>query len=197
MKRSIIIWTIALILVAVAVYTTYQYNNAPAPAPAETPDQTQNPAAAAPSETENQNVQVSIDAIDFKLKDLDGKEVSLSDYKGKTIYVNFWATWCPACKEELPFIQQLYSERKDTDLVVLTVDLQESPFTVSNFMAINKYNFPVLLDKDGDIATSYGVQSIPLSILIDENFKIVSARAGAMEDYEALQEFVDQLKKAK
>lgn len=197
MKRSIIIWTIALILVAVAVYTTYQYNNAPVPAPAQTPAQTQNPAAAAPPETENQNVQESIDAIDFKLTDLNGKEVSLSDYKGKTIYVNFWATWCPPCKEEMPYIQQLYKERKDTDLVILTVDLQESQSTVSKFMTDNKYDFPVLLDNNGDVASTYGIMNIPLSILIDENFKIVSAREGAMEDYAALQEFVDQLKEAK
>lgn len=195
MKRSIIIWTIALILVAVAVYTTYQYNNAPTPAPtpAQAETQPEVPSSLPPEQTGNVIVE-SIDPIDFKLTDLNGKEVSLSDYKGKTIYLNFWATWCPACKEELPFIQQLYNERKDAGLVVLAVDLQESQSTVSKFMADNKYSFPVLLDKDGKVATDYGIQRIPLSLLIDKNYKIISAREGAMEDFEALQEFVDQAK---
>lgn len=193
MRKSIIIWTIALILVAVAVYTTYQYNNAPTPAPA----QTKEPSASAPPSTESQEIQDSIDALDFKLTDLNGKEVSLSDYKGKTIYVNFWATWCPPCKQEMPFIQKLYEERKDTDLVILTVDLQENQSIVKKFMTDNKYTFPVLLDKDGEVASTYGIQSIPLSILIDENFKIVSAREGSMEDYETMKDFVDQLKETK
>ncbi len=183
MKKGIIIWAIALILVVVAVYTTYQYNNQPAPTPSDA--QTQKP---------DEEVVESVDAIDFKLKDLDGKEVTLSAYKGKTIYVNFWATWCGPCTYEMPFLEQLYKERKDTDLVILTVNLQESKSVVNKFMTDNKYTFPVLLDIDGKASNTYGIQNIPLSILIDKDFKIVSAHEGSMENYEMMRDFVDQLK---
>lgn len=191
MKKSIIIWTIALTLIVVAVYTTYQYNNQPTPTPAPSKAQTQEP-----SDTTDPNEETvdSIDAIDFKLNDLTGKEVLLSNYKGKIIYVNFWASWCDPCKYEMPFLEQLYKERKDTDLVILTVNLQESKSVVDKFMADNKYTFPVLLDKDGEAANTYGIQSIPLSILIDKDFKIVSAHEGSMENYEMMRDFVDQLK---
>lgn len=191
MKRSIIIWTIALTLIAIAIYTTYQYNNQPAPAPTPSEAQTQQPSNTTAPEEE---VLDSIDALDFKLTDLAGKEVSLSDYKGKIIYVNFWASWCDPCKYEMPFLEQLYKERKDTDLVILTVNLQESKSVVDKFMADNKYTFTVLLDKDGEAANIYGIQSIPLSILIDKDFKIVSAHEGSMENYEMMRDFVDQLK---
>ncbi|MGB7604627.1 MAG: redoxin domain-containing protein [Lutisporaceae bacterium] len=189
MKKSIIIWTIALTLIVVAVYTTYQYNNQPTPAPSEA--QTQEPSDTTDPDEETVD---SIDAIDFKLNDLTGKEVLLSNYKGKNIYVNFWASWCDPCKYEMPFLEQLYKERKDTDLVILTVNLQESKSVVDKFMADNKYTFPVLLDKDGEAANTYGIQSIPLSILIDKDFKIVSAHEGSMENYEMIRDFVDQLK---
>lgn len=199
MKRSIIIWAVALILVAVAIFTTYQYNNnpAPAPTPAPAPVQSETPSGTADAENDDDDIQESIDALDFKLKDLNGKEVSLSDYKGKTIYLNFWATWCPPCQEEMPYIQQLNKENQDADFVILTIDIQEPEGTVKKFMADNKYDFPVLLDKDADVASMYGVQNIPLSLLIDKNFKIVSAYEGAMENYEMLKEFAYQLKEAK
>lgn len=197
MKRSVIIWTIALILVAVAVYTTYQYNNSPAPVSPTEPAQSQAPSVTPDTGENNEIVQDSIDAIDFKLKELNGQEVSLSDYKGKVIYLNFWATWCPPCKAEMPFIQKLYADNKESDLVILTVDIQEPQSTVEKFMKDNKYTFPVLLDKDGEAASAYGVQNIPLSLLIDKDFKIVSAYEGGMESFEMLSDFVNQLKEIK
>ncbi|WP_206872404.1 TlpA disulfide reductase family protein [Clostridium zeae] len=64
-------------------------------------------------------------AIDFKLKTLDGKEVSLSDLKGKNIFINFWATWCPYCVQEMPEIEKLYQETKNSDLIILGIDIGE------------------------------------------------------------------------
>lgn len=186
MKKSIIIWTAAIILVAVAMYSVYQYNNKPTPPP--TPTVQDNP---------EEQIQDSIDALDFTLEDTNGNKVTLSDYKGKTILLNFWASWCGPCKFEMPFIEKLYQDTKDSDFVIITVDLQESKSVVSKFMTDNKYHFPALLDTEGDVGSQYGVSGIPLSLLINKDFKIVSAHDGAMEDYEMLKEFVDQLKDKK
>jgi peroxiredoxin len=186
MKRSIIIWTAAIILVAAAVYSNYLYNSNPAPVP--TPIVQNNP---------EQQVLDSMDALDFTLEDMDGNKVTLSDYKGKSILLNFWASWCGPCKYEMPFIEKLYQDTKDSDFVIITVNLQEAKSVVSEFMTNNKYHFPVWLDSQGDVANQYGVSGIPLSLLIDKDFKIISAHEGAMESYEMLKEFVNQLKNEK
>jgi thiol-disulfide isomerase/thioredoxin len=195
MKKSIIIWAVAIILVAVAIYTTYQYNNNPVPVPPPTAgSQTDNPVNTSEQGNPEEEVIDSMDALDFTLEDMNGNKVSLSDYKGKTIFLNFWASWCGPCKYEMPFIEQLYKDTKDSDLVIVTVNLQETKSTVSKFMTENKYSFPVWLDIKGDVANQYGVSGIPLSLLINKDFKIVSAHEGYMSDYEMLKEFVDQLK---
>lgn len=192
MKKSIIIWAMAIILVSVALYTTYQYNNKPAPtqvpqagSQTESPDKQSNP---------EEELVDSIDALDFTLEDMNGNKVSLSDYKGKTIFLNFWASWCGPCKFEMPFIEQLYLDNKDPDLVIISVNLQESKSVVSNFMTEEKFTFPVWLDLKGDVSALYGVSGIPLSLMIDKDFKVVSAHEGYMTDYEMLKEFVTQLK---
>jgi thiol-disulfide isomerase/thioredoxin len=192
MKKSLIIWGVALLLVLAAVFTVYQYNNKPAPQviPPQTNTQPQVPPLGS---ADGQEIQNTIPAIDFKLKDLKGNEASLSDYKGKTIYVNFWATWCGYCVKELPYIEQLHKENTDPDLVILTVDLQETNAHVSKYMTSKHYTFPVLLDADGNVASAYGIQGIPLSLLIDKDFNIVDAHEGYMDSYETLKDFVNQL----
>jgi thiol-disulfide isomerase/thioredoxin len=193
MKKSIIIWTMAIILVVVAIYTVYQYNNQPDSAltpPAG--NQVESPTNQGSGDEE---IVDSMDALDFILEDMNGNKVALSDYKGKTIFLNFWASWCGPCKFEMPFIEQLYQDNKDSDLVVITVNLQETKEIVGGFMTDNKYSFPVLLDEQGEVGYQYGISGIPLSLLINKDFKIVSAHEGSMNDYEMLKEFIDQVKK--
>jgi thiol-disulfide isomerase/thioredoxin len=119
-------------------------------------------------------------ALDFKLKDLNGKEVSLSDFKGKKVFLNFWATWCPPCKAEMPDIEKLYSETKDTDLVILAVNVGEGKSDVTSFLNDNKYNFTVLLDSDQNITNQYNIKGIPTSFFIDKEGNIVSSKVGGM-----------------
>lgn len=119
-------------------------------------------------------------AIDFKLKDLNGKSVSLSDFKGKKVLLNFWATWCPPCRAEMPDIEKLYLENKDSDLVILAVNLGEDTQTVKSFIDKNKYNFNILLDSDQAVAIKYNIVSIPTSFFIDKEGNIVSKKVGAM-----------------
>lgn len=133
----------------------------------------------------NSNV-VKTKAIDFKLKDLNGKELSLSDLKGKKVFLNFWATWCPPCRSEMPEIEKLYQETKDSNLVIVAVEIGEPLDTVKSFIDSNKYNFKVLLDSDQNVASKYNIASIPTSYFIDEDGNIVSKNVGAMN--------IDQMK---
>jgi peroxiredoxin len=123
---------------------------------------------------------IKVKAADFKLQDLNGKEVSLSDFKGKKVLLNFWATWCPPCKAEMPDIEKLYQETKNSDFVILAVNLGEDKQTVKSFMDKNKYDFRILLDSDKDVAIKYNIVSIPTSFFIDEKGTIILKKIGPM-----------------
>lgn len=119
-------------------------------------------------------------AINLKLKDLNGKEVSLSDFKGKKVFLNFWASWCPPCKAEMPDIEKLFGQTKDSDLVILAVNIGEDKSTAKSFIDSHKYNFTVLLDSDQSIASKYNIVAIPTSFFIDKEGNIVSTIKGGM-----------------
>ncbi len=120
-------------------------------------------------------------SIDFELKDLNGKKISLSSFKGKVVLLNFWATWCPPCREEMPSMERLYRRFKDKDLVILAVDLREEAKVVRKFVAKQKLSFPVLLDSDGKVGAIYGAQSIPLSYLVSRDGNVLAGTIGGRE----------------
>lgn len=121
-----------------------------------------------------------IKAIDFKLVDINGKERTLSEFKGKKVFLNFWATWCGYCKTEMKDIQKLYDETKDKNIVILAVDVGESNDKVKEFIDSNKYTFTVLLDKDQEITKAYGIQGFPTTLFIDEEGYVYSGIQGGM-----------------
>ena len=121
-----------------------------------------------------------IKATDFKLKDLEGNEVSLSQLKGKKVFLNFWATWCPPCKAEMPFIEKIYQETKDSDLVIISVNVGEDAQTVKAFMNSNGYHFTALLDTENKASAIYNITAIPTSIFIDKNGYIVKTHTGTL-----------------
>ena len=123
---------------------------------------------------------VKIAALDFKLIDLNGKEVSLSDFKGKKVFLNFWASWCDPCKSEMPDIEKLYTETKDSDLVILAVNLGEDKATVKAFSDTNKYDFKILLDTDQSVGRQYSISAIPTSYFIDKEGNIISIVKGGL-----------------
>jgi len=99
-----------------------------------------------------------------------GDLVRLFDYRGQTVLLNFWATWCPPCRAEMPEFQELYEERlADGDFVVLAVDLQESDAQVQRFLDELGLTFPVLMDRDAEIARHFGVRGLPASLFIDRD----------------------------
>lgn len=105
-------------------------------------------------------------APDFTLVNLDGKEVSLSDYKGKTVLVNFWATWCGFCDMEMPDLNKL--DKENDDLVVLAVNVMEEKDIVQEYIDEGGYEFEVVLDSDGAITRNYLVSGFPTSYFIDK-----------------------------
>ena len=122
-----------------------------------------------------------VKAQNFALKDLNGNEVHLENYRGKVIFLNFWTTWCPACLVEMPSMEKLYSEFKNKDFIILAVDMQEDPETVKMFKARFKLSFPILLDTDGVVASYYGVNAIPATYIIDRGGHLYAAALGARD----------------
>ena len=117
--------------------------------------------------------------LDFELEDLDGKKNKLSDLKGRVVLLNFWATWCPPCREEKPSMQELHEALGDDGLVVLAVNLQEDKKSVAQFMKDRDFSFPVWLDATGYVGSVYGARSIPTTYVIDrEGFVLGGAIGG-------------------
>lgn len=126
-------------------------------------------------EEENENL-----AIDFTLENLDGEQVSLSDYKGKKIFLNFWASWCGPCELEMPDFNAFYNENKDDNFVLIAVNVGEDKETVKSYIEENGYDFPVLLDSKKEIGIDYRVSSIPTTFVINEDFEVVTVKIGVM-----------------
>jgi len=120
-------------------------------------------------------------APDFALKDLSGKAISLSDYKGKVVFLNFWATWCPPCRQEIPGFIKAFDKYKDQGLVILGVAVSDRENSVKNFVDQHSINYPVAMG-DMKIVQDYEPgQYIPATIIIDRNGKIHHKHVGYME----------------
>jgi peroxiredoxin len=137
-------------------------------------------------------------AADFELHTLDGTAISLSSLRGKVIFLNVWATWCPPCREEMPSIETLYEEfRKDRDFVVLAVSQDsEGRSEVDSYVRKNGFKFPVLLDPENKVGEAYDVSGIPETFIIDRTGRIVAHHVGPYdwaqpEMRDALRELID------
>jgi cytochrome c biogenesis protein CcmG/thiol:disulfide interchange protein DsbE len=113
--------------------------------------------------------QEGFQAPDFELSTLDGDTIVLSELRGKAILLNFWATWCPPCRSEMPAMQQVSADYDDNKFVVLAVNntQQDSREAVEAFILERELTFPVLLDNNGDVAARYQVHSMPTTFFID------------------------------
>jgi peroxiredoxin len=123
-----------------------------------------------------------IQAPDFELASLDGRKVKLSDYRGKAVLLNFWATWCPPCKIEMPWFVELQKQYAKDGLVVIGVAMDDTePQKISEFAHEMGLNYPVLLGTD-QVSDDYGnVQYLPTTFYIDRDGKIVSKAAGLFD----------------
>lgn len=135
-------------------------------------------------------------APDFSLPDLDGKTRKLSDYRGKVVLVNFWASWCPPCRHEMPSMEKLYLELKGKPFQVLACDQQEDFDTVFAFTGQldPAPTFPLLLDKKSAVAKAFGVPGLPTSFLIDKEGRIAYRAVGGRDfDHPEVRALVEKL----
>lgn len=121
-------------------------------------------------------------APDFTLTDLDGNRVSLSQFSGQPVVVNFWATWCPPCKIEIPHLIEAY-EREQGEVVFLAVSVDEPASVVRRFAEENDMPFTILLDDGGSVAEDYGVQGIPTTFFISRDGQIAVRYVGPMSSH--------------
>lgn len=126
-------------------------------------------------------------APDFRLKNLDGQFVTLSEFRGKPVLINFWASWCQPCREEMPYLQQVYDEWTSKGLVLLTIDMGETPAAINKFFAENNLSLPVLLDTDKEVGREYGITGVPETFLIDKNGIIRKKQIGAYPDKKSIE----------
>ncbi len=139
-----------------------------------------------------------VPAPDFTLVDQNGETHTLSDYQGKTVFLNFWATWCSPCRGEMPEIQALYEKygSNQEDLIVLgvagpNVGQEGSAEDIAAFLSENKYSFPVVMDEDGGVFAQYGIRAFPTTFLIDENGNLFGYIESALTG-EIMEQFVQQ-----
>jgi thiol-disulfide isomerase/thioredoxin len=121
-------------------------------------------------------------APNFTVQDMSGNTVAFSDFKGKPVVINFWASWCPPCKAEMPDYEKMYQEYASKGVVFLMIDLvdgsRETVPIAKQFLKDNKYTFTAYFDVKGSAANAYRISSIPDSIFIDKNGNIVNNYVG-------------------
>jgi thiol-disulfide isomerase/thioredoxin len=131
-------------------------------------------------------------ALDFTLEALDGSEASLSDYAGSVVLVNFWATWCPPCRDEIPHFEEAYQAYQDEGLVVLGVNYQESAAEVEPFVQGFGVTYPILLDESGMLAKEYRAVGLPTSVLVDRDGVIQVRHSGYLSEGQ-LEQYLSEL----
>jgi peroxiredoxin len=131
---------------------------------------------------------------DFELKDPAGKQLSLKELRGKVVFLNFWATWCPPCIEEMPAMERLHQELQKDGLVILAVNFQEGPERVKEFFAKHNFTFAALLDRDGKVSELYQAWALPVSVIINKRGELAARAMGSNAwDSEEARRFFKQL----
>jgi cytochrome c-type biogenesis protein len=146
-------------------------------------------------------VEINVPLQDFEVVDLNGNKVKLSDYQGSIVFLNFWGTWCPPCRGEMPHMEQFYKEYRDKGVALLAVsptsvelrggkDAEEAERRVRDFIESNGYTFPVLLDKDDKAWAIYQQGGVPVNYIIDREGIIRYLKIGAFSGKEEMELFV-------
>jgi len=117
-------------------------------------------------------------AEDFTLKKPDGAIFRLSEHRGKVVFINFWATWCPPCREEMPAMERLFRQSQKDSLVMLAVSVDADPTVVTQFLKEQRFTFAVGLDPKMELANTYGVRALPASFLVDRQGYLATLALG-------------------
>jgi len=136
-----------------------------------------------PEETKQlaENKKIDYLAPDFKLPNIEGEKVKLSDYKDKNIVLTFWTSWNPAAQDQIVILESYYQEIKDKkDIILLTVDNQEDKSVVGNFIRRGGYNLPILLDEDGSVGELYKISTLPAAYFINQKRMVKEIYIGVL-----------------
>ncbi|MCP4407577.1 MAG: TlpA family protein disulfide reductase [Gammaproteobacteria bacterium] len=120
-------------------------------------------------------------APDFVLTDFDGNTHRLSDYRGKVLIVNFWATWCPPCREEMPSMQRAWEKLQQQNILMLAINVGEDEDTIFQFTANYPVDFPLLMDLDSKVVSAWPVRGLPTTFVVDPQGRLVYRAIGGRE----------------
>ena len=165
-----------VIVILLTVFILAGCDNSPSPSPSPSPS------TSAPAGSAAKGQLIGNIAPDFTLTNMSGQQVSLSQYRGKVVILNFWATWCPPCREEMPSMEALYQKYTDQGLVILAVNIDENGEpAVRKFLMKTPYSFPILLDSKNVAQNIYGVFRFPESFIIDREGIVVEKIIGGRD----------------
>ena len=116
--------------------------------------------------------------VEIRLKDLTGRPVSLNDFRGKIVFLNFWTTWCYACRIEMPDMEKLHQKFKNKDFAMVSINIQESVSQVNQFFEDFKLTFTALLDSDGEVGAHFMITAIPTTFILDKEGIIIGKVMG-------------------
>lgn len=121
-------------------------------------------------------------APDFTLPDMEGKEITLSALRGQVVLVNFWATWCPPCRQEMPSMEELYQQLKPHGVELLAINIEANgPKVVADFLTDRSHSFPILFDQKAQVQHLYHVSRFPETFIVDRNGNIAEHVVGAID----------------
>jgi peroxiredoxin len=138
---------------------------------------------------------VGMQVEDFQLADLDGKTQSLSQYRGKVVLVNFWATWCKPCTTEMPAMQASFDKLRDKGFVVLAINELEDDARVREHIKQYGHTFPVLMDRNNKVANQFGVFGLPVSVFIDQEGRVQEYIKGGLLTEQMIDDVVAKIQK--
>lgn len=132
-------------------------------------------------EAEVLRVQPSADPVEIILKDMDGRERKLSEFRGSIIFLNFWATWCVPCRREMPSMERLYQRFKENDFIMIGINIEEPVQFVKEFFEDHKLSFISLLDSTGEVRERFRIRAIPSTFILDKTGRIIGKAFGEKE----------------
>ena len=196
MKKTVKWIIIALLLVGIIVGASLLYNTLSDNYVADDPPLPSNSNISDNSDNDKDESNKDFSAPDFTVLDSEGNEVRLSSFKGKPIVLNFWATWCYYCKEEMPDFNRAYQKYPDVQFVMVnaTDGVQETVDSAREYVENNGFDFDIFFDEKLEALDSYYVRGLPATFFIDKNGNLVTYRNG-MIDSETLEECIEMIRK--